>query len=114
MKNLTKRTKRNENSNLGEEAVIASTLHDNKKAFSYCASWYNFLIFNLLCGHEQGAPHFLAREEQPLSFKIVGSVVSIEAFVEHYPEFLRQQRSSIGNGLNVSIMNFLVGLAYYV
>ena len=68
----------------------------------------------MLSGHEQGVPCFLARSEQNLSFQIVGNVVLIEAFVEHHPKNLKQNKSSIGDGINVSIMNLRIGLAYHV
>ena len=62
IKDSTKAAERNENYTLTESRIKPIIRHDYK-AFSRCTSWCNFLAFKSLSSHEQGAPHFEAREE---------------------------------------------------
>ena len=95
---------------MGEEAIKSVIRNNSNKTVSWFINWYIFLIFELFSGHIQLVPYFLAREEQTLSWKIVENVVLIEAFIEHYPELLRQHKSDVGNSLNASSMSLRVGI----
>ena len=94
--------------------IVAISRHDNNTSFSFCASWCNILIFNLLSGHEQQVSCFLAREDQALTCKIAGNSSLIEALIKNRHEFCRQHNSDIGDGINVSSMILCVGIAFHI
>ena len=69
-------------------------------------------MFKVLIGHAQCVPFFLAREEKTFQCKVIDNIVLIEAFVEHYSEFLEQFNSDFGGYLKSYITHLHVGLAY--